>query len=166
MVDIFTPEQRSHIMSQIKGRDTKPELALRSMLHRLGYRFTVNGPKNKRLPGRPDVVLPKHGTVVFVHGCFWHGHENCGDFKMPKSRRAWWKAKIFGNKARDERVQAELRVLGWHVVTIWACALKNIHARMWLEARLPTLIGPQPVAEQISETLKVAEDEKPYRITK
>jgi DNA mismatch endonuclease (patch repair protein) len=76
-MDVFTPEKRSDVMSSIRGRDTKPELALRSMLHRLGYRFTVNGPKNKTLPGKPDLVLPKYRTVVFVHGCFWHGHENC-----------------------------------------------------------------------------------------
>jgi len=162
MADIFTPEQRSYIMSGIRGKDTKPEVMLRSMLHGMGYRFTVNGPRNKRLPGRPDIVLPKYNTVIFMHGCFWHGHENCPDFKMPKSRREWWEAKIGGNKARDERVQKELRELGWHVVTIWACALKNIHARMWLEARLPSLIGSPPETEG-SETPMVAEDEKPYR---
>ena len=75
-MDVFTPEKRSEVMSRIRGRDTKPELALRSMLHRLGYRFTVNGPKNKSLPGRPDIVLPKHRTVIFVHGCFWHKQES------------------------------------------------------------------------------------------
>ncbi len=162
MADIFTTEQRSYIMSRIRGKDTKPEVMLRSMLHGMGYRFTVNGPRNKRLPGRPDIVLPKYDTVIFMHGCFWHGHENCPDFKMPKSRREWWEAKIGGNKARDERVQKELRELGWHVVTIWACALKNIHARMWLEARLPSLIGSPPETEDFQTPL-VAEDELPYR---
>jgi len=77
VADVFTPQKRSDVMSRIRGRDTKPERALRSMLHRLGYRFTVNGPKNKSLPGKPDLVLPKFRTVIFVHGCFWHGHENC-----------------------------------------------------------------------------------------
>ncbi len=101
MADIFTPEKRSELMSRIRGRDTKPELALRSMLHRLGYRFTVHAPKNRTLPGRPDLVLPKYCTVVFVHGCFWHGHENCPHFRLPKSRRAFWKAKIEGNPQRD-----------------------------------------------------------------
>jgi DNA mismatch endonuclease Vsr len=80
MADVFTPEKRSQVMSRIRGRDTKPELALRSMLHRLSYRFTTNGPKNKQLPGKPDIVLPKYRTVIFVHGCFWHGHENCPAF--------------------------------------------------------------------------------------
>ena len=84
------------------------------------------------------------------------------DFKMPKSRRAWWQAKIGGNKARDGRVEAELRGMGWHVVTIWACALKNIHARMWLEARLPSLVGSPP-GEDL-HLPKVADEEKPYRV--
>ena len=128
-------------MSRIRGADTKPEKLVRSMLHRLGYRFTVRGPKNKSLPGRPDLVLPKYGVVVFVHGCFWHGHENCPDFKMPKSKVEWWVAKIEGNRARDTRVERELQNLGWHVVTLWACAVKTRGARDWLEARLPVLIG-------------------------
>jgi DNA mismatch endonuclease (patch repair protein) len=100
-MDIFTPEKRSEVMSRIRGRDTQPELALRSMLHRLGYRFTVHGPKNKSLPGRPDLVLPKYRTVIFVHGCFWHGHEHCPYFRLPKSRHAFWKAKIDDNPQRD-----------------------------------------------------------------
>ena len=128
-------------MSRIRGGNTKPELLVRSMLHRAGYRFTVSGPKNKTLPGRPDLVLPKYGVAIFVHGCFWHGPENCPDFKMPKSKTEWWEAKIGGNKARDARVERELRNLGWHVVTLWACAVKTKGARDWLEARLPVLIG-------------------------
>jgi DNA mismatch endonuclease (patch repair protein) len=140
-MDIWSPEKRSEVMSRIRGADTKPELLVRSMLHRLGYRFTVRGPKNKSLPGRPDLVLPKYEVVIFVHGCFWHGHEHCPDFKMPKSRTDWWTAKIEGNRARDARVEKELRALGWHVVTLWACAVKTRPAREWLEARLPVLIG-------------------------
>lgn len=144
MADVFTPEKRSEVMSRIRGRDTKPELALRSMLHRLGYRFTVNGPGNRSLPGKPDLVLPKRRTVVFVHGCFWHGHDNCPGFRMPKSRRAWWRAKIRGNQARDLRNENELRALGWHVVTIWECALKTESARKWLIPRLRDLLGGPP----------------------
>ena len=143
MADVFTPEKRSYVMSRIRGGNTKPELALRSMLHRLGYRFTVNGPKNKSLPGRPDLVLPKHRTVIFVHGCFWHGHEHCPDFRMPASRTEWWTKKITGNKARDLRAEAALRAMGWHVVTIWGCALKNVKARFWLESRIVKLLGAQ-----------------------
>ena len=154
MADIWSAAKRSEVMSRIRGGDTKPELLVRSMLHRLGYRFTVRGPGNKRLPGRPDLVLPKYRVVILVHGCFWHGHEHCRDFKMPKSRREWWAAKISGNRARDERVENELRELGWHVVTIWACAVKNRAAREWLETRLPVLIGGKPGGL----SSKVAED--------
>ena len=142
MTDVFTPEKRSEVMSRIRGRDTGPELALRSMLHRAGYRFTENGPKNRLLPGKPDVVLPKYRTVIFVHGCFWHGHENCPGFRLPKSRCDWWLAKISGNKARDLRNETALRQLGWHVVTIWECALKNQSAQLWLIGWLPGLLGP------------------------
>jgi DNA mismatch endonuclease (patch repair protein) len=159
MVDIFTPEKRSAVMARIRGRDTKPELALRSMLHRMGYRFTVGGPKNRTFPGRPDLVLPKLRTVVFVHGCFWHGHAGCKHFRLPKSRRAWWRAKIAGNQARDRRNEDSLRAMGWHVVTVWSCALDTIAAREWLKLRLPALLGP-PAAQPALP--KVADDEAVY----
>jgi DNA mismatch endonuclease (patch repair protein) len=136
MADVFTPEKRSELMSRIRGGNTRPELVVRSMLHRMGYRFTVNGPLNRNLPGRPDLVLPRYRTVVFVHGCFWHGHEDCRDFRLPATRREWWTAKIEGNRARDARVEAALRAMGWHVITIWACALKTAKSRAWLEGRL------------------------------
>ncbi len=140
-MDVFTPQKRSEVMSRIRGRDTKPELALRSMLHRLGYRFTVNGPKNKSLPGKPDIVLPKYRTVIFLHGCFWHGHNNCPHFRIPKTRSVWWKRKIEGNKARDLRNETALRDQGWHVVTVWECAVKSASGRAWLASRLPNLVG-------------------------
>ena len=141
MADVFTPEKRSEVMSRIRGRDTRQERLVRFMLHRLGYRFTVAGPKNRLLPGRPDIVLPKFRTVVFVHGCFWHGHEHCPDFRLPQSRPDWWKRKIEGNRARDTRTEAALLALGWHVVTIWACTVKTAAARSWLERRIPGLVG-------------------------
>ncbi len=161
MADVFTPEKRSEVMSRIRGRDTKPELALRSMLHRLGYRFTVNGPRNRSLPGRPDLVLPKYQTVVFVHGCFWHGHAHCKNFRLPASRTEWWKAKIEGNQQRDRRNEATLRSIGWHVVTIWECALNSAAARDWLTARLPALLG-RPLESFPDELSRVAEDATPY----
>ncbi len=164
MTDIFTPEKRSEVMSRIRGRDTKPELILRSMLHRLGYRFTVAGLKNRSLPGKPDIILPKYQTVVFVHGCFWHGHADCPHFRLPKSRRTWWKAKILGNQLRDARNEQQLRDLGWHVVTVWECALKNASARLWLESRLPRLLGDEQSAA--TDGAMVAEDPKPYRARK
>ncbi len=140
MVDIFTPEKRSEVMSRIRDKNTKPELAVRSMLHRLGYRFTVSGPKNRKLPGRPDIVLPKHRAVIFVHGCFWHGHEGCKDFRLPKSRVEFWENKITTNRSRDQRNRVDLRVMGWKVITIWACEMKTLSAKSDLIARLPALI--------------------------
>lgn len=125
MVDIVSEEQRSYNMSRIRSKHTKPELAVRSMLHRLGYRFTVNGPKNKQLPGKPDIVLPKYRTVIFVHGCFWHGHAGCKNFRYPKTRTEWWKAKIDGNVARDKDRIRQLEEIGWRVLVIWECELKG-----------------------------------------
>jgi DNA mismatch endonuclease (patch repair protein) len=130
MADIFTPEKRSQVMSRIRSRNTKPELAVRSMLHRLGYRFTVNGQKNRSLPGRPDIVLPKYRTVIFVHGCFWHGHENCSKFRMPKSRHSYWKRKIDGNRDRDLRNEDALSDMGWRVVTVWECRLNFLRKKI------------------------------------
>lgn len=112
-------------MSRIKGKDTKPELLVRSLLHRAGYRFTVNGPKNKSLPGRPDIVLPKFKAVVFVHGCYWHRHRNCKYAYTPKSRVEFWEAKFDANVKRDRRNQRDLKRLGWKVIVIWECQTRN-----------------------------------------
>lgn len=128
-------------MSRIRNRDTKPERKVRSLLHGMGYRFTVNGPQNRLLPGKPDIVLPKYGAVIFVHGCFWHGHENCPAFRLPKTRTEWWKKKIDANRDRDLRNEAALRELGWHVVTIWECAVRTDCEQAWLVKRLPRLLG-------------------------
>ena len=124
MADVFTPEKRSEVMSRIRGRDTRQERLVRSMLHRLGYRFTVAGPKNRLLPGRPDIVLPKFRTVVFVHGCFWHGHD-CPLFRLPATRTEFWREKIASTQARDARNVALLRTAGWRVGTVWECALRG-----------------------------------------
>jgi len=135
MANIVSEEQRSYNMSRIRSKNTKPEIAVRSMLHRLGYRFTVNGPKNKQLPGKPDIVLPKYRTVIFVHGCFWHGHKGCKNFRYPKTRMEWWRAKIDGNVARDKARIKELKEMGWRVLVIWECELVNKE----LEVRLARL---------------------------
>lgn len=140
-MDIVSEEQRSYNMSRIRGKNTKPELAVRSMLHSMGYRFTVNGPLNRKLPGKPDIVLPKYKTVIFVHGCFWHGHQGCKDFRIPKTRTEWWKAKIESNMARDKRQQEELRQLGWKVLVIWECEVKTNSSLKDLKQRLPRLPG-------------------------
>jgi DNA mismatch endonuclease (patch repair protein) len=119
--DVFTPEKRSEVMSLIRGKDTKPELAVRSILHRMGYRFRLH---RKNLPGKPDIVLPRYRTVVFVHGCFWHQHDGCPDGHPPKSRKEFWLKKLDGNKARDKRNLAALSEAGWRVIVIWECELK------------------------------------------
>lgn len=126
-MDILRPEQRSALMSRIKGQDTKIELEVRRGLHALGFRFRlgdsyrVNGSK---LPGRPDIVLPRYRTVVFVHGCFWHRHD-CGLFRLPRTRTEFWKAKIDANHERDARKESELRAIGWNVETLWECQLRG-----------------------------------------
>jgi DNA mismatch endonuclease (patch repair protein) len=137
MADKITVEKRSWNMSRIRSSNTKPELAVRSLLFRNGFRFTVNGPSNKKLPGKPDIVLPKYKSVIFVHGCFWHGHENCKISRIPKTRTDWWNEKISKNQKRDKRVGGELKELGWIVLTIWECGTKRLDE---LEQYLPALI--------------------------
>lgn len=121
-MDRLTKERRSWNMSRIRGRDTSPERAVRSMLHRLGYRFRLH---SRSLPGRPDVVLPKWGAVVFVHGCFWHRHPRCSLAYTPKTRKQFWSQKFNANVARDRRVARTLRSLGWRVVVVWECELRD-----------------------------------------
>jgi len=121
MADSLSAEQRSRLMGRVRQRSTAPELAVRSALHRLGYRFTVNGPLNKRLPGRPDIVLPRHRVAVFVHGCFWHRHAGCAKTTTPTMRAEFWNAKFDANVARDAAAIARLKSLGWRVLVIWEC---------------------------------------------
>ena len=123
-------------MSRIRGKDTKPERIVRSLLHRMGYRFTVNGPKNRKLPGRPDIVLPKYRTVVFVHGCYWHRHEGCRLAYNPKSRVEFWEKKFADNVARDERNEIRLKEAGWKVVVVWECEIRSGEAEALLKERL------------------------------
>jgi DNA mismatch endonuclease (patch repair protein) len=138
VVDLLSPARRSWNMSRIRGGNTKPELAVRSALHRMGYRFTVNGPLNRKLPGHPDIVLPKHRTAVFVHGCFWHRHEGCRDTTTPKTRSAWWLEKLSSNVARDQKNQLALRNAGWNVVVVWEChAAKQEKLRAFLNGSIP-----------------------------
>ncbi|OIN57137.1 very short patch repair endonuclease [Arsenicibacter rosenii] len=121
MTDVHTPQQRSYNMSRIKGKDTKPEMIVRKYLHARGFRYRLH---NKDLPGKPDIVLPRYRTVIFVHGCFWHGHEGCRYFILPKTKTDWWEAKISGNKERDNRNLAALRASGWKVIIVYECELK------------------------------------------
>ena len=121
MVDIVTPEVRSRMMAGIRSANTTPELILRAGLHRLGFRFRLH---QRRLPGCPDLVFPKYHAVLFVHGCFWHGH-SCHLFKWPSTRADFWKKKISNNRSVDERAVAALKEDGWRVGTVWECALKG-----------------------------------------
>lgn len=125
MADHLTPGRRSWNMSRIRNKNTKPELVVRSMLHQMGFRFTVNGPKNKTLPGKPDIVLPKHKAVVFVHGCYWHRHKNCKEATTPKTRTEWWQEKFDGNVARDKKNMRLLKKDGWKVIVVWECSTKK-----------------------------------------
>lgn len=124
MADRVTPDARSRLMSKIGSKNTKPELAVRSLLHRLGYRFRLH---RKDLPGTPDIVLPKFGVALFVNGCFWHGHR-CKIDKMPKSRVEYWGPKIEANKKRDARKRKQLQRLGWRTVLVWECEIKRFDA--------------------------------------
>lgn len=122
MADVHTPEQRHRNMSAIHSRNTKPEGIVRKYLFAQGFRYRKNDP---RLPGKPDIVLPKYKTVIFVNGCFWHGHEGCRYFVWPKNNADFWKSKIAGNVQRDSHNAQLLAEQGWNVITVWECELKK-----------------------------------------
>jgi DNA mismatch endonuclease, patch repair protein len=126
MVDRLTKERRSWNMSRIRGQDTGPEKRLRSLLHRAGFRYRLHA---KDLPGKPDIVLPRYSTAVFVHGCFWHRHPGCPNCTTPSTRRQFWEKKFIGNVERDVRNVQRLKNEGWKVLTVWECELKKNEAR-------------------------------------
>jgi DNA mismatch endonuclease (patch repair protein) len=135
MTDIVSKEARSRMMSGIKGKNTKPEILVRSMLHKMGYRFRLH---MNNLPGKPDIVLPKYHTVVFVHGCFWHRHSGCKYAYIPKSRSDFWNEKFFKNIERDKVNREKLQKAGWVVLTVWECETKNVDLlSMTLEMLMP-----------------------------
>lgn len=121
-MDVLTPEMRSWNMSRIRGKDTKPELTVRSLLHSMGYRFRL---KNAALPGKPDIILPRHKAVIFVHGCFWHRHKGCRHTYTPKSKTEFWQRKFDSNVCRDKQVIDQLKELEWSHLTLWECEVKN-----------------------------------------
>lgn len=123
MADVHSKAQRSYNMSRIKGKNTKPEMLVRRFLHANGFRYSLH---KKELPGKPDIVLSKYKTVIFVHGCFWHGHANCKYFKIPQTRTEWWTDKINHNKANDTKALNALKKDGWKVIIVWECKLKNV----------------------------------------
>lgn len=145
MADIVSPAVRSRMMSGIRSTDTKPEMLVRRSLHAAGFRYRLH---DGRLPGRPDLVLPRYRAVIFVHGCFWHGH-GCHLFRLPGTRREFWQEKIAGNARRDGEATARLYGSGWRVATVWECSLRGRTRRPladvsrtlagWLRADSPTL---------------------------
>jgi DNA mismatch endonuclease, patch repair protein len=130
-MDTFSSKKRSEIMSKVRSSNTAPELAVRRLLHRGGYRFRLHG---NDLPGNPDIILPKYKTIILVHGCFWHRHKNCVEASMPQSNIEYWERKFDRNVRRDRRIQRELASLGWRVITVWECQTKN-HSRLLAKLR-------------------------------
>ncbi len=135
ITDIYNKEKRSDIMSRIRGRETKPEELVRKFLFSKGFRYRIN---DKRYLGKPDIVIPKYRAIIFIHGCFWHGHENCKASKLPETNTDFWKNKISDNKARDQKNIEKLRNEGWNVILIWQCEIKNKTNR---EKRMELLLG-------------------------
>jgi DNA mismatch endonuclease, patch repair protein len=121
MADVHDKKTRSYNMSQIKGKNTKPELLVRKFLHAQGFRYRLH---DKKLPGKPDLVLPKYKTVIFIHGCFWHGHADCRYYVVPKTRTEWWLNKINRNQNNDSKALAALKSHGWKIIVLWECDLK------------------------------------------
>lgn len=125
-MDNLTATQRRACMAAIRGKDTSPEIVVRKALHALGYRFRVH---RAQLPGKPDIVLPRFRTVVFVHGCFWHGHDCARGKRKPVNRASYWETKVNGNRRRDRQHLEDLRNLGWNVIIVWECELSANRAR-------------------------------------
>ena len=138
MTDVFSPEKRSDVMRQVKGKGTSPELKVRKLLWALRARYRLH---RKDLPGAPDIVLQGRKLAVFVHGCFWHGHDCARGARVPKQNRDYWTNKIARNRARDARVQDELEALGWRPTVVWECELRDPHT---LQARLDAALHPAP----------------------
>lgn len=145
MSDIVASSIRSRMMSSIRGKNTRPELVVRKVLHAAGYRFRLH---RKDLPGTPDIVLPSRKIAVFVNGCFWHLHSGCKVANLPQSRPDFWKTKLEGNLARDKRSTAALRSLGWRVLIIWECATKDVASYALFDRDLIAWIsGNDPTGE-------------------
>lgn len=129
-MDVHSKETRHYNMSMIKSKNTKPEIIVRHYLFTRGFRYRINV---KKLPGTPDVVLKKYKTVVFINGCFWHGHNECRKFTLPKTNTEWWLNKIKTNQVRDQQQYNLLKDMGWHVIVIWECSLHKNYASSTLE---------------------------------
>lgn len=146
MADIKSKKSRSYNMSRIHGKDTKPEELVRKYLFSKGFRYRKN---DKRLPGSPDIVLPKYKTVIFVNGCFWHGHQDCKYFVWPKDNADFWKRKIEANIKRDWQKNEQLRAMGWNVITVWECQLRKNNRDATLGALEKQLRDKETLNEKI-----------------
>ena len=151
-MDVHDKETRSYNMSRIKGKNTKPEEVVRKYLFSKGFRYRKN---DRRLPGTPDIVLPKYRTVVFVNGCFWHGHKNCRFFVIPKTNTEFWINKIERNRQRDKKQTAELEKQGWKVLVIWECQLKKKFFDSTMEQLTASIIGQSISDEKNNEVRKI-----------
>ena len=160
MADVMTPEQRSRCMAAVKGKDTKPEMIVRKYLFSRGLRFRV---QVRKLPGTPDIVLPKYKTVIFVNGCFWHGHKGCKYFRLPKSNVDFWQTKITRNIERDAETEAELAAMGWKVIRIWECEIKTVTGRIErLDKLYNSIVSPDLYSGEDIEQSIAAEPEINY----
>lgn len=162
MADVMTPEQRSRCMAAIKGKDTKPEMIVRKYLFSRGLRFRV---QVRKLPGKPDIVLSKYKTVIFVNGCFWHGHVGCKYYRLPKSNVEFWEQKIKNNISRDVRNENELKSHGWRVIRVWECDIRKVADREdYLQHLYDTITKPQPKGydTEYETALLAAEPENMY----
>ncbi|MBI4687292.1 MAG: DNA mismatch endonuclease Vsr [Nitrospirae bacterium] len=136
MVDIFSKNKRSAIMAKIRGDETQPEIVVRKFLFSKGFRFRKNV---KTLPGKPDIVLPKYKTVIFIHGCFWHKHKNCKKAQLPETRKEFWEKKISGNVERDKKNIRQLKKTGWQVIVLWQCRLGKKQSDRWQKSLIEKL---------------------------
>lgn len=150
MSDVLTIDQRHRNMAAIRSSSTKPELKLRLALWRQGFRYRVN---DKRLPGKPDIVLPKYHTVIFIHGCFWHGHKDCKYYTIPKTNTDFWTAKVARNQERDQEEWRQLEAKGWFVIIVWECQLKKAVLD-------ETVARVEAEIRQNGETFRAAQDER------
>ena len=160
MTDIVDKQTRSRMMAGIRGKNTKPELALRRALHARGFRYRLH---SRMVYGRPDLVLPKHRAVIFVHGCFWHRHEGCRYTTTPSSRPEFWQAKFEANVARDSAVRATLLESGWRVATVWECALRKSEQLETTVLLLAEWLGASSAGLEIGNAEVIADESSSFR---
>ena len=155
MADFLSMEERSFRMSRIRSDSTKPELKLRLALWRQGFRYRIN---DKRLPGSPDIVLPKYRTVVFMHGCFWHGHKDCKVYSVPKTNTDFWVAKVARNQDRDQEVWRKLEAKGWSVIIVWECQLKKANLEETIDRVAGEIVRNGEAYRAIQEERKIVRE--------